>query len=280
MTIDPNITKGGGGYGALPLQISELTSWLPWVRRPRLHSDKFSKIPCRRLGQRLYPVRADNQSAWLTLQAALREVNRGCAEGVGVVVPAGLCALDLDDVVVDGVLQGTAVALVELAGTYVELSPSGTGLHVWCTCGPDTPTRRAADLELLATGQFVTVTGRPISAISTLMSLPEHLVPHVSRAPTLSKEVAVDPPSIGALVRALQKSPKLRSLYLDGDFGAYGYKSQSEADLGLCQLLIRVVGPDAGEIDRLFRASRLYRPKWQSESYGQRTIQVALATAK
>ncbi len=50
---------------------------------------------------------------------------------------------------------------------------------------------------------------------------------------------------------------------------------QSEADLGLCGLLAFYTWDDA-QIDRLFRQSDLYRPKWDREDYARRTIKKVL----
>ncbi len=63
------------------------------------------------------------------------------------------------------------------------------------------------------------------------------------------------------------------------------YPSQSEADLALCRLLAFYTNCDAGEIDRLFRESGLYRPKWDEphfaggKTYGQATIEKAVSSA-
>ena len=61
------------------------------------------------------------------------------------------------------------------------------------------------------------------------------------------------------------------------------YPSQSEADLALCAILAFWTGRDASWIDRLFRLSGLYRPKWDArhfadgQTYGTRTVAVAVA---
>jgi hypothetical protein len=59
-----------------------------------------------------------------------------------------------------------------------------------------------------------------------------------------------------------------------------GYGSPSEADLGLCSRLAFYTGPKPEQIDRLFRASDLYRRKWDdprgSSTWGELTILKAL----
>jgi len=62
-----------------------------------------------------------------------------------------------------------------------------------------------------------------------------------------------------------------------------GYTSQSEADMALCCLLAFWTGGHAGQMDRLFRRSKLDRPKWGEEhyadgsTYGEKTITRAIA---
>ena len=54
------------------------------------------------------------------------------------------------------------------------------------------------------------------------------------------------------------------------------YSSQSEADLALCGVLACYTS-DAGQVDRLFRRSGLYRGKWEREDYRRRTLQLAMS---
>src|SRR5262245_51513802 len=78
----------------------------------------------------------------------------------------------------------------------------------------------------------------------------------------------------GAEVRAL----------LAGDTSAYD-KDHSRADMALCCHLAFWTR-DAGQIDRLFRSSKLMRPKWDEvhyldgETYGSHTIGEALGLVK
>lgn len=59
-----------------------------------------------------------------------------------------------------------------------------------------------------------------------------------------------------------------------------GYESHSEADLALCSILAFWTSKNAGQMDRIFRLSKLYRPKWDEQhgphTYGQMTLQKAL----
>jgi putative DNA primase/helicase len=269
--------------GQLPLQIRQLQRFLPWRSQVRANG-KQGKCPLRRLGSRLYPVRADNPAAWLFLEVARHEVETGQADGIGLCVPEDLCVIDIDDVLHGGCLNEDILRMVERYRTWTEVSPSGTGLHLWFRNPEGLRPRRREQLELLTAGGYVTLTGTPFSDTPLrLASLPEDLVQQFSSP---AKNVEVYTAALSAVVpeavvlpqhfqAALQRSASLRRLYLDGDITEH--RSRSEADLALCQLLHRWAGPDPVLIDSLFKTSALHRSKWCG-SYRDRTITVALTT--
>ena len=63
-------------------------------------------------------------------------------------------------------------------------------------------------------------------------------------------------------------------MYELGDIS--GYNSHSEADAALCTMPAMRVGNKPDEIDRLFRASALYRDKWERRDYREATIRMTL----
>jgi primase-polymerase (primpol)-like protein len=73
--------------------------------------------------------------------------------------------------------------------------------------------------------------------------------------------------------RAAKNGALFDALWSGNWQGRYG--SQSEADLALCALLSFWCDADAAQVDRLFRQSELYRPKWQREDYRTRTLALA-----
>ena len=64
------------------------------------------------------------------------------------------------------------------------------------------------------------------------------------------------------------------------------FKSQSEADYALCRKLAFWSGKDEAQIDRLFRQSKLFRPKWDTRrsadgaTYGEQTVRRACEVTK
>jgi len=96
-------------------------------------------------------------STWSTHSEAARS---RVGDGLGFVLGAGIACLDIDHCL-DGRGRPDARAraiLARVPGAYVEISPSGRGLHVWGTA-PEQPGRRYGDYEVYSVGRYITVTG-------------------------------------------------------------------------------------------------------------------------
>lgn len=129
-----------------------------WVR----HTDR--KVPLTGVPGPVRPASSTDASTWCTYRQALRSP---AGVGVGFVLTGAdrMVCIDLDHALVDGELTPWARAIVErMPETYIEVSPSGEGLHVWgygaLECGRKIR-RGAAAIELYDRGRFITVTHRP-----------------------------------------------------------------------------------------------------------------------
>lgn len=77
----------------------------------------------------------------------------------GFVLGDGIACLDLDHCLVDGRPTAAAQAILDrVPDAYVEVSPSGDGLHVWGRA-PERPGRRRDGFEVYSVGRYMTVTG-------------------------------------------------------------------------------------------------------------------------
>lgn len=78
----------------------------------------------------------------------------------------GIACVDLDHVLVDGVLDPRARCFLDgLDSFYVEVSPSGDGIHAWVEGGsPDGrkvfTLEDGLKVEWYSTGRYLTVTGK------------------------------------------------------------------------------------------------------------------------
>ena len=84
----------------------------------------------------------------------------------------GLVCIDLDHCLRDGRVVGRAAeVLASCPATYVEVSPSGDGLHVWGFGQVPSGRRLPGGVEVYGTGRFVTVTGERFGGTSRLADL-------------------------------------------------------------------------------------------------------------
>lgn len=98
-------------------------------------------------------------STWGTWEVARRR-----SERVGFVLGTGIGCVDLDDCLdADGRPNAAATDLLEFyAGSYVEVSPSGRGLHIWGAAPPMRGFRRSwkgQSVEFYSRDRYITVTG-------------------------------------------------------------------------------------------------------------------------
>src|SRR5262249_51505045 len=123
-----------GTFKGLPTALTHLAAqdlWVIW---------RWKKTKKGKLTKPLYQARAPKQhaksndpSTWAPFDAALTAYNSGQADGIGLcLLNTDLAVFDADDCrnSTSGVLEPAAERLIKLANTYVEVTPSGTGLRI------------------------------------------------------------------------------------------------------------------------------------------------------
>ena len=156
-------------FAAIPSSLRAQPNWLCWCA---VHENgKIKKPPVQAAGQNQGRL-ADptNQNHWTTFERACRfyEMNRGeplqggtlAGIGFALTTQAGIVAVDLDDCLVDGIIQPWAAEIVRAVGCYVELSPSGRGLHIFMRGKLPWPGKRTKQIEIYSHARYLTVTGR------------------------------------------------------------------------------------------------------------------------
>ncbi|TVQ96316.1 MAG: DUF927 domain-containing protein [Desulfovibrionales bacterium] len=276
-------------FHSIPEELRSIPQWINWKYAKR--NGKTTKPPCTPAGGNMDAQASKN---WKTFEQAAQayEQNPKLA-GVGLVLTAdlGLVGWDIDDCIGDqGSLDPDAEADAKSLASYCEISPSGAGLRgfAWGTIPVDG--RKGGRWEIYKAGRYLTVTGSKLPASPGTVNhnqpgidafFEKHFaVPNeakteaaepVSETPELSDERLLE------LARAAANGDKFSRLWT-GDTSQY--KSQSEADLALCLILAFWTRKNPAAIDRLFRQSGLYRPKWNqkrgSGTYGSLTIQKAI----
>lgn len=129
-----------------------------WVR----HTER--KVPLAVNGGRVTPASSTDPSSWSSYPVA-RRATAGAGMGFVLTAKDRLVCIDLDHALEDGELLPWARAIVDgMPATYIEVSPSGTGLHVWGYgwVGRGRKLRRGvAAIEIYDRERFITVTRRP-----------------------------------------------------------------------------------------------------------------------
>lgn len=96
-----------------------------------------------------------NQSTWSPLRAVLES---GAGDGFGFMLGSGIGCIDLDHcLTADGPTDFASAVLAACPATYVEVSPSGTGLHVFGLL-PEGSGRKVPGAEVYSRARFMTVT--------------------------------------------------------------------------------------------------------------------------
>ena len=149
-------------FGNMPELLKEHHNWVVWGIRDAPPKAPFN--PGRVLSGRFTPARAGVRDTWGSYQDAAECVAQGLARGVGYEFDGnGLYGVDLDSVIAkSGALMPEAQEIVGKLDSYTEVSPSGTGLHIFVIApGADIKRHRKKDffLEIYGEGRYFTVTG-------------------------------------------------------------------------------------------------------------------------
>lgn len=244
-------------------------------------------------------AKSNDPKTWGTFEEAAEGLQRFKEwDGLGLMFDAaryGIFGVDLDHVIdrETGAVDERAAAVVESLGSYAEISPSGTGVHILCRGRLPTAGGRGVKtdwLEAYEAGRYFTVTGEPFGVARPLRDGTEAMRGILERygigkkkAPSASTDIPLEPVRLedrALLDKAMasSKGEDFRRLWA-GDTSGHG-GDDSRADLALCNHLAFWTGRDAGRIDALFRASGLMRPKWDrmtgGQTYGQMTINKAI----
>jgi hypothetical protein len=277
----------------IPLELRNMPRWMAWQYQTR--EGKTTKVP---IGA-LTGMNADytDPREWRSFEQVWDRVEMDASlDGVAFVFAEGdgLCGIDLDQCVDEsGELSLAARTIVDEFASYTEISPSGRGVKIFVrgTKPPGSKCRTNTiegmkQIEVYDHDRMFTVTGKILQgsprevneAQEALTGFCEHYLrptpPRNSHPP--QPVTSMDDATLLARARSASNGGKFMALFDRGETTLYG-GDDSAADLGLCSMLAFWAGGDAAQIDRLFRASGLYREKWEREDYRTNTIATAIA---
>ena len=148
----------------IPEELKTLNQWLVW--RYQTRDGKPTKIPFNaKTGQF---AKSNDPATWCDFQTAIKAYQSGRYSGIGFAFAEGdgLFGVDLDHVIdkQTGEIEPWAIEIIgEFRRTYIEVSPSGTGLRIFGKgkperCGKGTKEKRI-ELYDYTSPRYLTVTG-------------------------------------------------------------------------------------------------------------------------
>jgi len=261
-----------------PAELKKLECWVVWKAEKR--DGKPTKVPYGlKTGKR---ADITDSSRWATYEEAV--AMKAQYNGIGLVITPPYVGIDLDKCrnPETSDTEQWARDIIAKLDSYTELSPSGRGFHIWVK--PENPLergRRHERCELYPSNRYLTVTGDRVSwAASTIrtakLDYDAIVAADLKESGTLQEKIT-NPFSENQCIPSSARFDRL----MQGDWKGL-YRTQSEADLALCCLLVRKHGSSPIKIESEFNKSQLaQRDKWKKrEDYRRTTIQKAICFVK
>jgi len=294
---NPGVDADESPFAAVPDGLTERDHWICWRTEDRDGDETKVPVDPRNGGY----AKTSDPDTWTTFDRA-RDYHADPetdTDGLGFVFTSGdtVAGVDLDHCrdPETGRPDETAKDVIRSLDSYTEVSPSGTGYHVYVHgFVPDGGNRRDG-VEMYDDARFFTVTGdhvdtTPLTVEQRADALRDAHAEYIrdddgddadggGTGPDTDATDGVDMADDRLIETAkdAENGEKFARLW-NGDTS--GYDSHSEADLALCSMLGFYAGGDPSRVDRLFRRSGLYRDKWDEDrgakTYGERTIATAL----
>ncbi len=250
----------------VPAPLHELRQWVCWGA-----PGKALKCPYDpRSG---YPAKAGQPDTWAPLNEALDAVREGKYAGIGFEFSegGGIVGVDFDHCLTAGALDSWAAAWVAQLNSYTEVSPSGTGLHVYCRGTLPGAAVKRPRAEMYDRARYFTFTGEVYGAVkpirdaqTTINALYEELQAEANRTPQEQPErpqthtaPALPSPGKDYLQIGLERDSVLASLYR----GDRPNGNESADDLALLNKLAYWCNRDAQAMQAAFFASGHYATK-------------------
>jgi putative DNA primase/helicase len=266
-----------------PGELRTANQFVCWLEEDR--DGDVTKVPYSVHGGR---ASSTNPKTWAPFEAAIAYAEEHSMSGVGFVFTEDdpFAGIDIDKCrdPETGEIEPWAWKIVTAFDSYTEVSPSGTGLHIFVKATLPGPNNRKGPLEMYESGRYFTLTGEHLGGTPTEIherqDVLERLYRHVFKIEKASnatngRKPQTAPLDVGdedllALAKQAKNGEKFSRLW-SGDTSDYA-DDDSRADLALCSLLAFWTDGDTERMDHLFRQSGLMREKWNRHDYRDRTF--------
>lgn len=298
----------------IPAVLKGRKQWVTWGRNGKDKQGNYYQLKQPFNPVTGKPAKIDDPTTWATYEDCEKAVDKLKYTGLGYVFNEDYIAIDLDNVIDEkGNMLPDVILLLEGLDSYTEYSQSKRGVHVILSKGvinlqknsgklPVTTAEaqrftregvKVPAIEMYTTGRYFAITGNIYNGKKIIKEnttearrLYRTYINPVERPEATAtikskqKPKATLTDKIKALLAVMYRGKngkKIKKLW-EGDIS--DYKSQSEADLALCNYLAFYTDKKPQAINDAFICSGLYREKWDeargAKTYGQLTIELAL----
>lgn len=279
-------------FETIPDALKEPSQWVLWKKIKR--GGDLTKFPFQPGGS---PASTTSPRTWSDFETVRATYEPGEFDGIGFVFAEDgpFVGADLDDCFDRDVPTTGASDVVRRLDSYTETSPSGTGLHVICQGFIPHERNRTSDvdgmkeIEIYDDGRYFTVTGEhlddtpsaPRERAQELYSLCTDLFGTAeknrgdSSSGTAETPSTLDDRELIEKAKAAGNGSKFTRLW-KGDTS--GYKSHSEAQQALANMLAFWTGGNKGRMERLFETSGMCRGEDDVRKFSNYDADTALET--
>lgn len=278
----------------IPEELQQIQNWVLWRAEWNEKRKQFDKVPYQANGK----DKADstNSHTWGPFKNIKEAYLNGIGEGIGFVLSDNdpYCVIDIDGLESVDILPALAQEITDLS--YAELSPSGTGIHVWMKYKHNNDKLKNKNTklgyEIYSSKRFITYTAESINDLSInegtkinafiekVFKREEQVQSFLTRRNENFGKAALSEDEIIRIACNNPKTGERFKSFLNGGWEQF-YSSQSEADMSFCNDLAFWLNCDYAIMDKIFRRSSLMRDKWDrnqnSSTYGDETLQKAIA---
>ena len=283
--IEPNFEK-------IPKKLMHLDQWVVWQKKPR-EGNKDQKIPFNPKNGKLASV--TDPDTWGSFKEAKKMYGNGNYNGIGFVLTNkdNIVGIDLDKCFVNDKLLPEYEELINILGTYTEISPSGKGIRCFIRADADFTGFRNGNYEIYNCDRYLSVTGNLYKGINKLIrfrndelkfALKQYFNPTKENGfDLMDYDIEIDLKydeiiqlANNKFVYDKHKLYKFKRLFSEGDYKKLGYESPSEGVIGLCYLLAIVFNGNFNKIKNAFYQSKMMKEKWQRNKILDQTINKAI----
>lgn len=267
----------------IPTELKKCLNWCNFKLAEDKKTNKINKIPIN--PKSLNGASSTNPQSWSNFNIAYNRFSAGKADGIGFMFSnSPYVGVDIDHCINEnGEMSKEAQEIVNRLNSYTEYSPSGTGIHIICKVQEgftiEGNKNTSKGIEIYTHSRYFTMTGNTLGintdireCTKDLLKVHNDFIPKKKKSQNkkdtvkdrTQRTVELSDQELLNKAFASKNGAEIKALYC-GNYNTLKYKSQSEADMALCNYLAFWTNKNPEQMDRIFRSSSLYRPKWDSK---------------